>query len=220
MSIFGSSRCRGNTLNNSELVAISLGFGLSISVIVYGFGHVSGGHINPAVTFAFLLIRSIDVVTGLCYMGAQFAGAFLGALLLWWCSASVVSYCDGGRELGKYTFVREALSWRIIDQSLFTLDIFANEQLLNHHNISCPPLQNVCDVSHTPDGSYSPTFGLGANALGTKVTNGCGFIIETIGTYLLVLKVLNSAVHPKSTAGNAAPITIGWAVLIAHLGAL
>ena len=38
-----------------------------------------------------------------------------------------------------------------------------------------------------------------------------------VGTYLLVFVVIFSAVHSKSAAGNAAPIAIGWAVMLAHI---
>jgi glycerol uptake facilitator-like aquaporin len=82
-------------------------------------------------------------------------------------------------------------------------------------------VQNVCAASRTSDGTgYGPPFGLGANQLWPRVTNGCGFLVEAIGTYILVITVLNAAVHKNSTASNAAPIAIGWAVLIAHLGKL
>ena len=75
----------------------------------------------------------------------------------------------------------------------------------------------VCAASMTPDGDYGPAFGLGANTIGPKTATGCAFLLEIMGTYLLVLTVLNSAVHVKSAAGNAAPIAIGWAVLCAHI---
>ena len=41
---------------------------------------------------------------------------------------------------------------------------------------------------------------------------GSGFLIETMGTFLLVFTVMMTAVHPKSMAGNMAPVAIGWYV--------
>jgi len=82
----------------------------------------------------------------------------------------------------------------------------------------CIHSKDVCNSSRLPDGiGYGPPFGLGANQLWPKVTIGCGFLVETVGTYVLVLTILNAAVHEKSTASNAAPVAIGWAVLIVHL---
>jgi glycerol uptake facilitator-like aquaporin len=79
-------------------------------------------------------------------------------------------------------------------------------------------LSGVCGASRLPNGEgYGPAFGLGANSIDIRVSNGCAFLIEIMGTYLLVFTVLQAAVHTKSTGGNAIPIAIGWSVLVAHL---
>ena len=64
------------------LVGISLVFGLVIMVMVYATGHLSGAHINPAVTVAFTLTRHFPTRDAAAYIGAQVAGATTGALLL------------------------------------------------------------------------------------------------------------------------------------------
>ncbi len=43
---------------------------------------VSGGHINPAVTMAFVLLRKISPVKGAAYVFAQLSGAILGSAIL------------------------------------------------------------------------------------------------------------------------------------------
>jgi MIP family channel proteins len=63
-------------------VGVALVFGLVIMVMVYATGHLSGAHINPAVTFAFTATRHFPARDGLAYGGAQLAGAAAGALLL------------------------------------------------------------------------------------------------------------------------------------------
>jgi MIP family channel proteins len=63
-------------------VGIALVFGLVIMVMVYATGHLSGAHINPAVTVAFTLTRHFPARDALAYVGAQMAGATAGALLL------------------------------------------------------------------------------------------------------------------------------------------
>jgi MIP family channel proteins len=63
-------------------VGIALVFGLVIMVMVYATGHLSGAHINPAVTVAFTLTRHFPARDALAYIGAQVAGATSGALLL------------------------------------------------------------------------------------------------------------------------------------------
>jgi aquaporin NIP len=63
-------------------VGISLAFGLIIMVMVYATGHLSGAHINPAVTVAFTLTRHFAPRDAVAYIAAQLAGATTGALLL------------------------------------------------------------------------------------------------------------------------------------------
>jgi len=51
-------------------------------VMVYATGHVSGAHINPAVTIAFATRRHFPVRETVAYVPAQIVGAVCGALLL------------------------------------------------------------------------------------------------------------------------------------------
>ena len=63
-------------------VGIALAFGLVIMAMVYATGHLSGAHINPAVTVAFTLTRHFAARDAAAYVAAQLAGATAGALLL------------------------------------------------------------------------------------------------------------------------------------------
>ena len=63
-------------------VGVSLVFGLIIMVMVYATGHLSGAHINPAVTLAFTLTRHFPAREAVGYIGAQLAGTTAGALVL------------------------------------------------------------------------------------------------------------------------------------------
>jgi MIP family channel proteins len=63
-------------------VGIALVFGLVIMVMVYATGHLSGAHINPAVTVAFTLTRHFPARDAIAYVTAQLAGATAGALVL------------------------------------------------------------------------------------------------------------------------------------------
>ncbi len=57
-------------------------FGLVIMVMVYATGHLSGAHINPAVTIAFTLTRHFPAREAVGYVAAQCCGAAVAALLL------------------------------------------------------------------------------------------------------------------------------------------
>ena len=73
-----------NTLTNGAvgLVGIAFALGLGLAIMVTIFAATSGGHINPAVTVAFLVTRRIAPLPGLLYIVAQLVGATLAGLLL------------------------------------------------------------------------------------------------------------------------------------------
>ena len=50
--------------------------------MVWCIGHISGGHINPAVTVALLVTRKISVVRAVLFVVAQCLGAIIGAAFL------------------------------------------------------------------------------------------------------------------------------------------
>lgn len=61
--------------------ADALGIGSMLAVMIFALGHVSGAHLNPAVTLAVFIRGKIGLLRGGLYMIAQIAGAFLGALV-------------------------------------------------------------------------------------------------------------------------------------------
>ena len=63
-------------------VGVSLVFGLVIMAMVYATGHLSGAHLNPAVTLAFTLTRHFPGREALAYVAAQLLGALAAASLL------------------------------------------------------------------------------------------------------------------------------------------
>jgi glycerol uptake facilitator protein len=70
-----------NPFGSAELSTISFCFAFAIFAAVYATGHISGAHINPAVTIALLATRKIDAATAAYYIVAQVVGAFIGAAL-------------------------------------------------------------------------------------------------------------------------------------------
>jgi aquaporin NIP len=63
-------------------VGIALVFGLIVMAMVYATGHLSGAHLNPAVTLAFVVTRHFPRAEALAYLAAQLAGALVAAGLL------------------------------------------------------------------------------------------------------------------------------------------
>jgi len=68
---------------NSGWIVITIGWGLAVTMAVYAVGGISGGHINPAVTIALAAEGSFEWAKVPGYIGAQMAGALVGAVLVW-----------------------------------------------------------------------------------------------------------------------------------------
>jgi aquaporin Z len=65
------------------LVGVSLAFGLSVVTMAYAIGHVSGCHLNPAVTVGLTVGGRFPADQVLPYIVAQVVGAIAGAALLY-----------------------------------------------------------------------------------------------------------------------------------------
>lgn len=65
------------------LLGVSLAFGLTVLTIAYSLGHVSGAHLNPAVTIGFWASGNIGANRILPYIIAQIIGAIAGATVLY-----------------------------------------------------------------------------------------------------------------------------------------
>ncbi len=60
-------------------LGVSLAFGLSVLVMAFAVGHISGGHFNPAVTVGLIVGRRFDPKDGGAYVISQVVGACLAA---------------------------------------------------------------------------------------------------------------------------------------------
>ena len=68
--------------NGASTVQISLGFGFSVATMVWVTAHVSGGHINPAVSFGMVITRKISFLRFILYVVCQCGGAIADAAIL------------------------------------------------------------------------------------------------------------------------------------------
>src|SRR5260370_33595320 len=63
------------------LLGIALAHGLAIGLMVTAIGHISGGHLNPAVTIGFLGTKRLSTFYAILHLIAQPSGAVPGAYL-------------------------------------------------------------------------------------------------------------------------------------------
>lgn len=69
-------------LHGLGLLGIAFAFGLSVFVMCYAIGGISGCHINPAITIAMLAAGKIKAMDAVAYIVAQLLGALLAAFVL------------------------------------------------------------------------------------------------------------------------------------------
>ena len=65
-----------------SLLVVPFSFGLGLLAAIFAFGHISGGHFNPAVTVAMILDKRTTPIDGVGYIVAQVIGAIGAAALL------------------------------------------------------------------------------------------------------------------------------------------
>jgi glycerol uptake facilitator protein len=68
---------------NSGWIVITFGWGFGVMAGVYAIGQFSGAHLNPAVTLGLWINGNIDGGDVPKYLIGEFAGAMLGATLVW-----------------------------------------------------------------------------------------------------------------------------------------
>lgn len=128
--------------------SIAWGWGLGVAMAVYVAGRLSGAHLNPAVTVALATFKGFPARKVLPYIGAQCAGAFVGALLVRFTYSDAINRVDPGHtkatqgifstspDIGVTMFT--AFFDQIIGTAILVMVIFALTSAVNN-----PPLSNI-----------------------------------------------------------------------------
>ena len=122
------------------ILGIAWAFGGMIFILVYCTAGISGGHINPAVTFGLFLARKVSLVRAILYMTAQCLGAICGvALVKAFQSAYYVRYGGGANGLSDGYSKGTGLAAEIIGTFVLVYTVFS----------ATDPKRNARD-SHVP----------------------------------------------------------------------
>ncbi|KAK0176339.1 hypothetical protein PV328_000484 [Microctonus aethiopoides] len=78
----GCMGCVGSLGNQPALLQVSFVFGLTVMLILQSIGHISGGHINPAITIGAVVMGKKSLMAASVYIFAQCLGGVLGYGLL------------------------------------------------------------------------------------------------------------------------------------------
>ncbi|NWW71576.1 AQP2 protein, partial [Climacteris rufus] len=119
---------------------IALAFGLAIGTLVQALGHVSGAHINPAVTLACFLGSQLSLLRALFYVVAQLLGGVVGAAIL-----HEVTPADSREGLAINKLHNETTTGQAVAVELFltfqlVLCVFASTDERREDNLGSPAL--------------------------------------------------------------------------------
>lgn len=111
----------GGTENGTlGVVAIALAFGLAIVAAAYAIGHISGCHVNPAVSLAVLINGGISFNDFIGYVIGQVAGAFAGSGILYFITANSELSGFGSNGFGELSSVKLTTSGAVIVEIVLT----------------------------------------------------------------------------------------------------
>ncbi|HLD60341.1 MAG TPA: aquaporin [Candidatus Bilamarchaeaceae archaeon] len=72
----------GAILAGSNVLGVGVAHGLVLMAMIYATAHISGAHVNPAVTIAMMATKNIDIARGSFYIMFQLLGAVFAAFML------------------------------------------------------------------------------------------------------------------------------------------
>jgi len=114
-----------STIGVPNLTLIALAHGFCIMVLVYTVGEVSGGHINPAVTWACLLTNKISFIRALVYVVCQLTGAIVGSALLKSILPPQLQYGMGCHSVNPLLTPAQGFGAEVIFTFIFIFVVFA-----------------------------------------------------------------------------------------------
>jgi aquaporin Z len=130
----------------ADVVTTGLAFGLTVLVMAYSVGRVSGGHFNPAVTVGAVASGRLAWAQVPMYVGAQLLGAIVAAAVLWGIWQGVPGFSSEG-SFGQNSFGDDggigfawwaALLVEVVTTLVFLLVILAVTDKRNEHPALAP----------------------------------------------------------------------------------
>ncbi|XP_015474877.1 aquaporin-1 [Parus major] len=110
---------------SQDNVKVSLAFGLSIATMAQSVGHISGAHLNPAVTLGLLLSCQISIFKALMYILAQCLGAVVATAILLGVTSSLTENSLGLNTLSEGINAGQGLGIEIIATFQLVLCVLA-----------------------------------------------------------------------------------------------
>ncbi|XP_069089417.1 aquaporin-2-like [Pleurodeles waltl] len=122
------------------ILQIALTFGLGIGTMVQTMGHISGAHLNPAVTLSFLVGSQISLLRAVFYIMGQMLGAVVGAALLYALTPEAVRGSFGVNMPNSNVSAGQAFAVELILTLQLVLCVFASTDSQRTDNVGSPAL--------------------------------------------------------------------------------
>ncbi|KAK4322327.1 hypothetical protein Pmani_006912 [Petrolisthes manimaculis] len=114
----------GDGGDKPSIVQIAFAFGITIASVAQAIGHVSGCHINPAITCGLLLSRYVSVTRAILYITAQCMGSISGAAILYGLAPQNTRGNLGATQIADGVNLGQALGVEIIITFVLVLTVF------------------------------------------------------------------------------------------------
>jgi aquaporin Z len=186
------------------LLVVPFGFGLGLLAAIFAFGHLSGGHYNPAVTIAMILDKRTTPADGLAYIVAQIIGA-IGAAAVILVAISQNAVAAGISAPGPGVSDTGALILEAVFTAIFLVVILTVTKKAPGLAAIAIPLTLVgihFAIATTSGSSVNPARSIGSAVVGGDLSNLWVYLIgPTIGGIIgyAVYKVTGADDEPASS---------------------
>lgn len=187
------------------LVVVPLAFGLGLLAAIFAFGHLSGGHFNPAVTVAMVIDGRTTPADAVGYIVAQVVGGIAAAalvLVLWNQAAVAGTITAPGSGFSDV----QALILEVVLTAIFLLVILSSTKHASTHAALAIPLTLVAihlvAVPFT-GASVNPARSIGPALLGGDLSKLWIYLVAPIAG-AVVAALVYRAVNAADEAGRAA----------------
>lgn len=160
-----------NPRGEATMVQVAIGFGITVATMAQALGHVSGAHLNPAVTLGMLFVGRVSILRSFFYVCSQLIGGITGAALLRAVTPEVRHGALGGTGLAEGVTPLMGLGVEVSITFILVLTVFA-----------------VCDGNRLDVQGSAPL------AIGLSVTTCHVFAVRYTGASMNVARSFGPAV--------------------------
>ena len=107
-------------LSIEGILLISFSHGAAIGLMIYAFGHISGAHINPAVTIPMIITKKIGAADGAGYIGSQIVGGIIAAFTLVAILPELGAQVNFGTQGGPSDLINQSVISGLFLEMIFT----------------------------------------------------------------------------------------------------